>query len=190
MKELPDGRWGDIEQTGRAAEPSRAIRLGILAALTSVAVLGSACGGSETTNKAGDTQAIRQAVERRVDLTTSSTTSETAPSDGSRLGPELTAEDVVAIYRANGPDVGVTVDGVGKGDFIALETACDLLVAAVDYDEMLLVYRSFDVWFKSQLAEVGASSEYIASWDPEGMLDDLIDLGCTPSTSPEVTDLG
>ena len=159
-----------------------------------IGVLGSACGGSETTGRAGDTQAIRQAIERQVAHTTTTTTATTTtaatPAGRSRIGPELTAEDVVAIYTANGPDVGVTVEGIGDGDFIALGTACDLLVAAVDYDEMLLVYRSFDVWFKSQLAEVGASSEYIASWDPKGMLDDLMDLGCIPSASPEATDLG
>jgi hypothetical protein len=79
---------------------------------------------------------------------------------------------------------------VDDTNFIVLGTACDLLVAAVDHDEMLRVYLSFDVWFKSQLAEVGASSTYVASWDPAGILDDLVDLGCRPAASPETGGLG
>lgn len=153
--------------------------------MASIAVIGSACGGSATTSRAGDTEAIREAVERRVTDAGPSTRVD----DEARPGPELTAEDIAAIYSANGPDVGVTADDIREGDFIALETACDLLVTAVDYDQMLHVYTSFEIWFRGQLAEVGASADYITSWDPAGMLDDLMELGCVPSASPENTDL-
>ena len=49
------------------------------------------------------------------------------------------------------------------------------------------MHDSFESWFTGQLLAAGAPMDFIETWDPRGMLDDLVDLGCASGAASPPT---
>ena len=136
----------------------------------------ASCGSTAGTT-AGDTDALKEAIERRV----------SEPATTTEPTHVITADDIADIYAVNGPGIGFDAGDIGEGDLLVIETSCFLLVEASDEAEVALVHDSFDSWFTGQLLAAGAPMEFIETWDPRGMLDDLVDLGCAPGAASPPT---
>lgn len=157
-----------------------------------IAVVMAGCGSTGVRAPAAS-GGVPGAIERQVsDTQPTSLPSPTRPSGvpADAGVPLIGIDDIVGLYDRHGPDVGLDADDISEGDRIVLQTACELLVGATGDDDRILVRSSFEAWFRSQLEAAAAPAAYIDSWDPLGMLDDLADLGCKPSTSPRPADLG
>ena len=162
---------------------------GLAAALTITLAL-AGCGSGRHKTVVGDSDALRNAVERRVDepIATEAPTTTIDPATSTvwtgraiQPGPAplfLTADDIADVYTRHGP-VNFDPSDVSEGDMIIMQTACELLAGAANQTETSLVYDSFEAWFDNQLVLAGAPPEYIDAWDPRGMLDSLVEIGCS-----------
>ncbi len=188
-----------------AEEPtSDAVASGrIVAILLLTAVLAASCAsreGESSSTRAGDSATIRDAAERRVESEPTGTIPLTAPSVGpvplisgpaDGTVPTITSDEIAELYTTNGPGIEFTAADITEGDNVVMQVACELLVAARTNEETLAVHGSYHEWFDYQLTAAGAPPDYIASWDPSGILDALEERGCTPAAaSPAAADLG
>ena len=173
-----------------------------LAAVLACTIALATCGSRRDASSAGDPDAIREAIERRLEEpmateppTTTIDAATTTAWTGRAVQPGvaplfLEAADIAGVYTRNGPIPFDPIE-ISEADTIVMQTACELLATAANETETLLVYDSFEVWFDDQLIETGAPPEYIDAWDPRGMLGSLVKIGCSPpSTSPGTGDLG
>ena len=187
-----------------APKPGLVAGIRALAAVLACTIALTACGSRRDASNAGDPDAIRAAIERRVEepmaaepptTTTTIDAATTTAWTGRAVPPGvapliLEAADIAGVYTRHGPTPFAPSE-ISEADTIVMQTACELLAAAANETETLLVYDSFEVWFDNQLIETGAPPEYIDAWDPHGMLGSLVEIGCSPSlTSPGTGDLG
>ena len=154
----------------------RAITLLATAAVLLLLVTG--CATNRAPDTTMDSEPLREAITDETTVPSVSDTPITVPPTTTLVSQGdhyFSAEQIAQVYADNGPIKPFPPDRITDVDLAASDIHCDLLGQGVTPDE---IHARYSHWMITMMVDAGLPPDYIAAWDPPGIVDGVIALGC------------